>query len=221
AVAAGAGIPIAPGIVASHRYQAVDAIEAQLCADRQVMVKLDFAAGGYGNEILTRTPGVHASGALNVVALPNVAAVTGYVDERWSWLTGGRDDRLVIERFVPDATTVYAEFTATDDGCVLHGMGEILMEPVRSARSSRRSRSGRTRSGRSCRSPNASASSSAAWGTAATSAQMPSSRRPARWCSPRATVGSRPAPTCTATSWRASWGRNGATSGCSWNVAAA
>jgi hypothetical protein len=130
AVAAAADLPMAPGTVVSRPHQAVAAIDALLSAGHHAIVKVDVAAGGTGNEILSPVPGVRAQGAKAVVVLTDRAAIERYVEERWSWLTGGKDDRLVIERFLPGATTVYAEFTATDDGCRLSGMGEILMEPT-------------------------------------------------------------------------------------------
>ncbi|MGW3895302.1 preATP grasp domain-containing protein [Micromonospora profundi] len=130
AVAAGAGVPIAPGIIARRPAEAVKAIDGLLSSGKHAMVKLDFAAGGHGNEILSPVPGVRAAGARNVVVLTGIPEIERYVQERWTWLTGGRDERFVIERYVPDAVTAYAEFSATDEGCRLRGTGEILMEPV-------------------------------------------------------------------------------------------
>jgi hypothetical protein len=130
AVAAAAGVPIAPGTVTGHRQHATATITGLLAQGDHVMVKKEYAAGGFGNVILSPVPGVRAAGAQQVLVLPDGPAVAGYLAEQWSWLTGGRADRLVIEQYFPDATTVYAEFLATDDDCPLRGTGEILMEPV-------------------------------------------------------------------------------------------
>jgi hypothetical protein len=130
AVAAGAGIPIAPGIVARQQQQAEATITALLTQGYTVMVKQEFAGGGFGNEILSPADGVRPAGAQKVVVLPDRPAIMRYVAERWAWLTGGRDHRLVIERYFPDSITVYAEFLVTDNDSQLLGVGEILMEPV-------------------------------------------------------------------------------------------
>ncbi|GIH98200.1 preATP grasp domain-containing protein [Planobispora takensis] len=130
AVAAGAGIPIAPGVVTGNRHHAERTINGLLGDGYDVMVKREFGGGGFGNEILSPAPGVQAAGAPNVVVLPDEAAVAGYLEERWEWLTGGKGDRLVIERFFPGSVTVYAEFDATGDGCELRGSGEIMMDPI-------------------------------------------------------------------------------------------
>jgi hypothetical protein len=130
AVAAGIGVAIAPGIIASTPDQAEGTIARILGRGDNVIVKKEFAGGGFGNEILAAAEGVRPTGARNVVVLPDVDAIKLYVAERWSWLTGERDDRLVIEQYFADAVTVYAEFVVTDEGCDLLGTGEIVMEPV-------------------------------------------------------------------------------------------
>ncbi|MFD3688779.1 peptide ligase PGM1-related protein [Nocardiopsis sp. NPDC058631] len=130
AVAAGNGIPIAPGVITDRTEHAESAIESLLADGAVVMVKQQFSGGGLGNEILSRTDGVRAAGAGSVVVLADREAVQGYVSDRWEWLTGHRGHSLIIERYFPDSTTVYAEFVAEDDGCVFRGAGEILMEPV-------------------------------------------------------------------------------------------
>ncbi|WP_255949893.1 preATP grasp domain-containing protein [Streptomyces odontomachi] len=130
AVAAGSGVAIAPGAITASAEQAESVITGILGRGRNVIVKKEFAGGGFGNEILATEEGVRPAGARNVVLLPDAEAIKAYVAERWSWLTGGRDDRLVIEEYFTNAVTVYAEFVITDEGCDLLGTGEILMEPV-------------------------------------------------------------------------------------------
>ncbi len=129
AVAVAAGVPIAPGGVTGRREEAESLIR-QLLAQGPVMVKLEFSGGGLGNEVLTRAPGLRGTGALRTILLPDDQAVSDYLDDRWEWLTGEHKNRLVVEKYIPDTTTVYAEFTARDDGCRLSGTGEILFDPI-------------------------------------------------------------------------------------------
>ncbi|TDC61303.1 hypothetical protein E1258_11915 [Micromonospora sp. KC207] len=130
ALAAGAGVPIAPGTVVTRPEQALEAITDLFDQDHSVMVKLEFNGGGFGNEILSRTDGVVPTGAPRVVVLPDRPALLSYVQRRWEWLTAGHAHRLVVERFFPGSTTVYAEFLVTEEAAQLIGVGELLMEPV-------------------------------------------------------------------------------------------
>ncbi|MGI5122039.1 peptide ligase PGM1-related protein [Marinactinospora thermotolerans] len=130
AVAAAAGVPVAPGVSTDRRERAETAIRTLLDSGHPVMVKQQVAAGGLGNEILSRDGRVRAAGALEVVTLPDDESLRDYLDRRWEWLTGHRGHRVVIERYLTDAVTVYAEFEVDDNGCELRGTGEILMEPV-------------------------------------------------------------------------------------------
>lgn len=130
AVAAGAGVPIAPGVITRHRRQAEGVISDILRDGHPVILKKEFGAGGFGNEILAPASGVEAAGAKNVVVLTDDAALTSYLDDRWDWLNGGRDDRLVIERYFAGSTTIYAEYSVGYADSELLGTGQILMEPV-------------------------------------------------------------------------------------------
>ncbi|MBB4962468.1 preATP grasp domain-containing protein [Micromonospora polyrhachis] len=130
AMAAGTGVSIAPGTVVTRPEQAEAAINALLGQGYPVMVKQEFHGGGFGNEILATTDALRPAGAPQVVVLPDGPAVTDYVTQRWTWLTGGRGHRLVVERYFADSVTIYAEFVITDEEIELLGVGEILMEPV-------------------------------------------------------------------------------------------
>lgn len=130
AVAAGAGVPIAPGTVAAGPHEAARAIAALLAEGHCVMAKREYSGGGLGNEILAPAPGVRPAGAPRAVVLTGAAAVDAYVAERWPWLTEGGRHRLVVERYYEDAVAVYAEFDVRDDGVELSGTGEMLMDPV-------------------------------------------------------------------------------------------
>ncbi|MFJ8043347.1 peptide ligase PGM1-related protein [Kitasatospora sp. NPDC096147] len=131
ALAAGAGVAVAPGTVAGSPAEAEAAAEALLAAGHSVMVKVEYQAGGHGNEVLVRDEAVPVpAGAQRAVPLADRAAVAAYLAERWGWLTGGRDHRVVVERYFTDAVALYAEFTVGDGGAVLSGCGEMLMDPV-------------------------------------------------------------------------------------------
>ncbi|MFG2913460.1 peptide ligase PGM1-related protein [Kitasatospora sp. NPDC048298] len=130
ALAAGAGVPIPPGLVAGTPAEVEAAIERLLARGHSVMVKVEYQGGGLGNEILARDEKVEAVGAERVVPLPDRAAVAGYVAERWTWLTGGRGQRVVVERYFADSVPLYAQFLIDDAAVSLAGCGEMLMRPV-------------------------------------------------------------------------------------------
>ncbi|MFJ9606205.1 peptide ligase PGM1-related protein [Kitasatospora sp. NPDC101176] len=130
ALAAGAGVPIPPGTVAGSPAEVEAAVEGLLAQGHSVMVKVEYQAGGFGNEILSRDERVDPAGAERVVPLPDRAAVAGYVAQRWEWLTGGRGQRVVVERFFADSAPLYAQFDLDDEAVVLAGCGEMVMQPV-------------------------------------------------------------------------------------------
>lgn len=130
ALAAGAGVPIAPGTVVTRPEQALEAIADLFDQGHSAMVKMEFNGGGLGNEILSRTNGVAPTGAPRAVVLPDRPALLSYVQRRWEWLTAGHAHRLVVERFFPGATTIYAEFLVTDGAAQLIGVGDLLMAPT-------------------------------------------------------------------------------------------
>ncbi|MFD0349971.1 peptide ligase PGM1-related protein [Kitasatospora aburaviensis] len=130
ALAAGAGVPVSPGTVATSPQQVEAAVNGLLEQGHSVMVKVEYQAGGFGNEVLTRAEQVAPAGAQRAVELADAGAVAAYVAERWQWLTGGRNQRVVVERYFADAVPLYAEFSIGDGGSVLSGCGEMVMDPV-------------------------------------------------------------------------------------------
>jgi hypothetical protein len=130
AVAAGAGVPIAPGTVVTDPGEAARAIGALLGAGHCAIAKQEFSGGGLGNEILAPAPGVEPAGAPRALVLSDSAAVDAYVADRWPWLTGEGRHRLVVERYYANAVPVYAEFEVADHAVELVGTGEMLMDPV-------------------------------------------------------------------------------------------
>ncbi|MER5638978.1 peptide ligase PGM1-related protein [Kitasatospora sp. NPDC002227] len=130
ALAAGAGVPIAPGTVAGGRAEAARAVHGLLERGQSVMLKVEYQGGGFGNEILHRAEEVTPAGAQRAVRLADRAAVEEYLADRWAWLTGGRHQRVVVERYFDGAVPLYAEYAVTGDRVELHGCGEMVMDPV-------------------------------------------------------------------------------------------
>ncbi len=130
AIAAGVGIPIAPGAVPATRQEAAEAIGDLLVQGLPVMVKREFNNGSFGNEILSLTPGLEPFGAQQVVVLQDREAVEDYLKRRWNWLTDEGVHRVVVERYFTDARPVYAEFLVDDHGVEYTGQGELLMAPL-------------------------------------------------------------------------------------------
>lgn len=64
------------------------------------------------------------------MVLADRAAVAVYVAERWTWLTAGRGQRVVVEQYFADSAPLYAEFAIDDAGVVLVGCGEMVMRPT-------------------------------------------------------------------------------------------
>ncbi|MFI9721862.1 peptide ligase PGM1-related protein [Streptomyces sp. NPDC052396] len=130
AIAAGCGIPLPPGTVATNPEEAGLAVTALLDQGHCAILKQEFACGGAGNHILSPRPGVRPRGARTVTVTTGAAAVHGFLAERWPVLTAGHRHRLVIERYYPESTAVYAEFDIGDRAVTLLGTGEMLMDPT-------------------------------------------------------------------------------------------
>ena len=130
ALAGGTGAPIAPGLVTGRRCEAEHLIGELLGSGRSVMLKREFTGGGQGNDLLTTAAGVRVAGTERAYVLPDRTAVADYLDSRWTWLTAGGRHQVVVEEYLADCDTVYAEYLIDDDGPVLTGIGELLMDPV-------------------------------------------------------------------------------------------
>lgn len=130
ATAAGVGIPVSDGMVATHPQDAETAIVGLLTENRCAILKQDFHLGGSGNEIVSPAGGVPPVGAAHVVVLRDRAGVQDYLAHRWDWLTNGGRYRVVIEHYHPRSVPIYAEFKVTDLGIEFIGQGEVLMAPL-------------------------------------------------------------------------------------------
>jgi hypothetical protein len=131
AIAGGAGVPITPGWVVYDQADACHIITRELAQGNCVILKQDLQSGGTGNEVLCPEAGVRVIGALGpAVVLNSVSAVRTYLERRWGWLAGGHWHAVVIERYFPGATPIFAEFDIRDQGPVFIGHGEMLMAPA-------------------------------------------------------------------------------------------
>lgn len=129
-LAAGLGVPIPDGAVCMSQEGAVDTIERLLDRGLPVIVKHEFLSGGWGNEIISRTPVMNAVGARRCVILTGRNAVAEYLDERWHFLTGDGQYRLVVEQYLPDCVAAFAEFSVQDDGIRFGGQGQLFSLPA-------------------------------------------------------------------------------------------
>ncbi|MDQ1742062.1 MAG: hypothetical protein QOE23_401 [Pseudonocardiales bacterium] len=130
AIAAGVGVPLVAGLATGRRAEAQAMVSDLLAAGNSAIVKQEFAAGGYGNEILSPVAGVRAAGAFTSAVLADASAVCDYFDQHWNRLTAGGRHRLIVEHYLTGCDTVYSEYLVGDDGPVPVGVGEILMSPL-------------------------------------------------------------------------------------------
>ncbi len=129
AIAAGAGTPIVPGAVVRSPAEAVAVAGELLAAGHSLIVKQEFASGAQGNELLSRVPIARMAGAVRSAVLSQDGQITEYFNGNWDRLTASNRHRLVIEQYLTDCDTVYAEYWIGDLGCELLGVAEILMDP--------------------------------------------------------------------------------------------
>ncbi|MFD4376644.1 peptide ligase PGM1-related protein [Streptomyces sp. NPDC058486] len=129
ALAAGVGAPLPEGVVCADPRRAEEHIVRLLDDGSPVILKQDFGSGSDGNEILGRTGDVDRRGARDVRALPDRAAISAYLAERWDWLTVGGRDRVVVERYHPGSRAYFAEYWISDAGIRLGGHGEMQYRP--------------------------------------------------------------------------------------------
>lgn len=127
--AAGAGVPITPGGVCMTETEAGYTI-AEMLADGPVMLKGEYFAGGRGNHIFAPKEGSGQLGAKSLTVVPDRAALQEHLPPCWHELTAGGKHNLVIERYIPDCTSWYAEFVLRDDGIHFSGDGHLVKNPL-------------------------------------------------------------------------------------------
>ncbi|HWH00540.1 MAG TPA: peptide ligase PGM1-related protein [Pilimelia sp.] len=131
ALAAGTGVPVPEGAVLGDRDHAEDYIwRGFLSRGFPVILKQDYHVASFGNEIVSPVPGVAPLGAQRTVLVDERRALATYLADRWSWLTDGGRNRLVVERYLAGSVPIYAELRVEPDGIFLTGHGEMRMKPV-------------------------------------------------------------------------------------------
>lgn len=94
------------------------------------ILKQDFQVTSIGNEIISPVSEVAPLGAQRTVVADSREELENHLAERWSWLTGGGRDDLVIETYFADSAPIYAELRVEDGGVELTGHGGMRMKPV-------------------------------------------------------------------------------------------
>jgi hypothetical protein len=131
ALAAGAGVPIARGAVCRSEDEAVASTRALLqAAAGAVVVKQAHNGAGVGNELLLgdhRLACDHV-GARHLHHLPSSepTAIEAYWQKRWSWASAAGRFPVVVEEFIPEATSLYSEHHADDAGTHPSETGTLL-----------------------------------------------------------------------------------------------
>ncbi|MFE9454363.1 peptide ligase PGM1-related protein [Streptomyces sp. NPDC006739] len=131
ALAAGCGAPIPEGAVCNDPGSAVRVISGLFERGWPVIVKHEYRQATKGNEILAPsdiwfTP----RGAPRSVTLTDRAGITNHLEKHWERLTTCGRYRLVVERYVPESDTVFAEYRITDAGVEVTGEGELVYAPT-------------------------------------------------------------------------------------------
>jgi len=124
-----AAVPVADGRVCRTQDDARLAMTGLLARHDAVMVKKAHGGAGAGNQIVSRDPDLatgHAGGTYTHTLGPGERGVADFWQERWDWASSGGRYPVVVERFVPDAQSVYAEFFADDAGVRLRELGELI-----------------------------------------------------------------------------------------------
>ncbi|WP_331970140.1 peptide ligase PGM1-related protein [Actinophytocola sp.] len=128
-LAAGVGVPIADGAVCLTRDVARDTMCRLLGAGHPVILKHEFFSGGWGNDIVSLTVDFQPIGATRMTVLAGLSGVETFLAERWGYLTDDGRHSLVVERYHPDSTAAFAEFSISDDGVALGGTGMLYSLP--------------------------------------------------------------------------------------------
>lgn len=129
ALAAGAGVPVAPGAVCRSPHEATTAMRRLLDGTGAVVVKQAHNGAGVGNEIVLARDDLSSShvGARHLCRLEaGRTGVERYWAERWSWASADGRYPVVVEEFQPSATSIYSEYLVEDSGVVPTEIGVLL-----------------------------------------------------------------------------------------------
>ncbi|MBF6333238.1 hypothetical protein [Nocardia transvalensis] len=118
ALAAAAGVPIAPGEVVRSVDEAVAAMTRLLADCDAVVVKQAHNGAGSGNQIVTRgdieTAHAGTKHQYRLAASPD--AIGEYWRQRWAWASANDRFPVVVEEFRQRCRTVFAEHAVEDEG---------------------------------------------------------------------------------------------------------
>jgi hypothetical protein len=126
ALAAAAGIPVAPGTVCQSAIEAIRATQGLIDSGHDVIVKKVQSAGGAGNEMVLRPMSERPGnlGARRVYYLTSSSeAIHDYWAERWDWASVDGRYSVVVELLLEVRDSFYVEIRITDYDCVLLGAG--------------------------------------------------------------------------------------------------
>lgn len=118
ALAAAAGVPVAPGAVCRSPGEAVAACRRLLTDSGAVVVKQAHNGAGVGNQLLLTDPAlpVGHAGARHLHHLAGPGGLDDYWRQRWDWASAGGRHPVVVEQFVANADSLYSEHHLTDTG---------------------------------------------------------------------------------------------------------
>ncbi|MBN6040419.1 peptide ligase PGM1-related protein [Amycolatopsis sp. 195334CR] len=129
AIAGGIGVPHTTGIATTERAEAESFAAGLLERGKAVIVKQDFHAGGYGNEILAPHDGVAKVGARHLSVVTG-GEVPSHFGDRWAGYTNHGARPAVLEHYLPGSIALGAECVVTGRGFRLNHFGEMRMEPI-------------------------------------------------------------------------------------------
>ena len=109
ALAAGAGVPVPAGMPCRTSGDLVHAVKRLLPRTGSVIMKRDRAVGGHGNLVITTNEDVHAVGAMETLHVTDTCDLTELVTAAGLAETFAPMGEVVVEEFLPDCRSVYAE----------------------------------------------------------------------------------------------------------------
>jgi hypothetical protein len=131
-LAAGRGIPLAPGDIVTSRDELERAVIRLIGATDAVIIKQDRHSGAEGNLVLSRRRDICGEGALEAIYAENGPSMRKAVAGIWKRLAYYERAPLIVEVYYPSSISLYAEFAVDPRRrtVTLLNWGEQRMEPV-------------------------------------------------------------------------------------------
>ncbi|WP_115788546.1 hypothetical protein [Arthrobacter silvisoli] len=129
ALAAASGLPIPHGRVLRDAEEAKEFSQKLLSRDGAYMAKRSHGGGGGGNYLVhlpesTAVP--EESGAVRVYQATTPEAANAFWDSHWSWMSYEDRYPVVVEEFVGNHRTFYAEYSVGDGALPEPSVGELV-----------------------------------------------------------------------------------------------